>query len=104
MKKILLPFICACVGFVSPHAQNIPNPVIPRVADAGVMKYNGKYYIGGVGTNGDFYISQDLIHWSEPVHAITMDNEWTQGTGAKTIKYMQTICSTSMVNFIFTGQ
>ena len=46
MKKILLPFICACVGFVSPHAQNIPNPVIPRVADAGVMKYNGKYYIG----------------------------------------------------------
>ena len=83
MKKILLPFICACVGFVSPHAQNIPNPVIPRVADAGVMKYNGKYYIGGVGTNGDFYISQDLIHWSEPVHAITMDNEWTQGTGAK---------------------
>ena len=66
MKKILLPFICACVGFVSPHAQNIPNPVIPRVADAGVMEYNVQ----------------------EP----------------KTIKYMQTICSTSMVNFIFTGQ
>lgn len=83
MKKILLPFICACFGLAPSHAQNIPNPVIPRVADAGVMKYNGKYYIGGVGTNGDFYVSQDLIHWSEPVHVITMDNEWTRGTGAK---------------------
>lgn len=35
------------------------------VADAGVMKYNGKYYIGGVRTNGDFYVSDDLVHWGE---------------------------------------
>lgn len=43
--------------------QNIQNPVLPGVADAGVMKYNGKYYIGGVFTNGDFYVSDDLVHW-----------------------------------------
>lgn len=62
--------------------QPIPNPVLPRVADAGVLKYNGKYYIGGVHTDGDFYVSDDLVHWEAPVHAVTMDNEWTRGTGA----------------------
>lgn len=58
------------------------NPVLPGVADAGVMKYNGKYYLGGVGTDGDFYISPDLVHWPGRVHAVTMDNDWTRGTGA----------------------
>lgn len=61
----------------------IHNPVLPNVADAGVMKYNGKYYIGGVNTFGDFYVSEDLVKWKGPVHAVTMDNEWTKGTGAK---------------------
>ena len=51
-KKLLLPFAFACCG--SLFAQIIQNPVLPGVADAGVMKYNGKYYIGGVRTNGDF--------------------------------------------------
>ena len=63
-------------------SQNIPNPVIPGIADAGVIKYNGKYYIGGVFTNGDFHISEDLVNWTGPVHVIDMDNEWTAGTGA----------------------
>ncbi len=39
-KKLLLPFAFACCG--SLFAQNIQNPVLPGVADAGVMKYNGK--------------------------------------------------------------
>ena len=53
----------ACCG--SLFAQSIQNPVLPGVADAGVMKYNGKYYIGGVRTNGDFYVSDDLVHWGK---------------------------------------
>jgi GH43 family beta-xylosidase len=55
---------------------NIDNPVLPEVADAGVMKYNGRYYIGGVFTNGDFYVSKDLTHWEGPFHAVTMNNDW----------------------------
>lgn len=79
-KKLLLPFAFACCG--SLFAQNIQNPVLPGVADAGVMKYNGKYYIGGVRTNGDFYVSDDLVHWGKPIHVVTMDNDWTRGSGA----------------------
>ncbi|WP_300701170.1 family 43 glycosylhydrolase [Bacteroides sp.] len=79
-KKLLLPFAFACCSAL--FAQNIQNPVLPGVADAGAMKYNGKYYIGGVFTNGDFYVSDDLVHWSKPVHVVTMDNDWTKGTGA----------------------
>ena len=79
-KKLLLPFAFACCG--SLFAQNILNPVLPGVADAGVMKYNGKYYIGGVRTNGDFYVSDDLVHWGKPIHVVSMDNDWTRGSGA----------------------
>ena len=79
-KKLLLPFAFACCG--SLFAQNIQNPVLPGVVDAGVMKYNGKYYIGGVRTNGDFYVSDDLVHWGKPIHVVTMDNDWTRGSGA----------------------
>ena len=42
-KKILIFCAFACCGTF--FAQNIQNPVLPGVADAGVMKYNGKYYI-----------------------------------------------------------
>ena len=79
-KKLILPFVFACFGALS--AQNIDNPVLPGVADAGVIKYNGTYYIGGVFTNGDFYSSTDLVNWSGPFHVMDMDNEWTAGTGA----------------------
>ncbi|WP_373830059.1 family 43 glycosylhydrolase, partial [Bacteroides heparinolyticus] len=75
---LLLAFACCSTLF----AQNVLNPVLPGVADAGVMKYNGKYYIGGVHTNGDFYVSDDLVHWGRPVHVLSMGNEWTKGTGA----------------------
>lgn len=77
-------FICLLVGgsLSMANAQNIDNPVLPGVADAGVVKYNGKYYIGGVNTFGDFYVSDDLVHWGKPVHVVSMDNEWTKDTGA----------------------
>ena len=75
---LLLAFACCSTLF----AQNVLNPVLPGVADAGVMKYNGKYYIGGVHTNGDFYVSDDLVHWGRPVHVLSMDNEWTKGSRA----------------------
>lgn len=42
-KKILIFCAFACCGTL--FAQNIQNPVLPGVADAGVMKYNGKYYM-----------------------------------------------------------
>lgn len=60
----------------------IDNPVLPGVADAGVIKYNGEYYIGGVFTNGSFYTSKDLVKWSGPVHVFSMDNDWTEGPSA----------------------
>lgn len=80
-RRYSLPILLLAV-WLSGEAQNIPNPVLPGVADAGVMKYNGKYYIGGVNTFGDFYVSDDLVEWTGPVHAVTMDNDWTRGTGA----------------------
>lgn len=60
----------------------IDNPVLPGVADAGVIKFNGEYYIGGVFTDGSFYKSKDLIHWEGPIHVFSMDNDWTEGPSA----------------------
>ncbi|MBO4443434.1 MAG: family 43 glycosylhydrolase [Bacteroidaceae bacterium] len=59
------------------------NPVIPGIADAGVIRYAGKYYLGGVATFGDFFVSSDLLHWDERIHVFDLDNEWTHGTGAR---------------------
>jgi GH43 family beta-xylosidase len=61
--------------------QNIDNPVLPGVADAGVMKYNGRYYIGGVHTLGDFYVSTNLLDWGKPVHVVSMNNDWATPFG-----------------------
>ncbi|WP_158640499.1 family 43 glycosylhydrolase [Anseongella ginsenosidimutans] len=61
---------------------NIPNPVLPGVADAGVLHYNGEYYIGGVSTKGSFYVSPDLVNWEGPYHVFSMDNDWTEGPSA----------------------
>jgi len=68
-----------CMAALPGKAQNIQNPVLPGVADAGVMKFNGKYYIGGVFTNGDFYVSDNLVDWGSPVHVFTMENDWMKG-------------------------
>ena len=62
-------------------AQNIPNPILDNVADIGVLRYNGKYYLGGCRTDGNIYVSSDLVNWTKPVHAIHMDNLWSRGSG-----------------------
>ena len=84
-NKFSIALIVSLSGlFFSAFGQeNIPNPVLANVADAGVLKFNGKYYIGGVGTNGDFYYSTDLVKWEGPVHVMDMDNDWTRGTRAR---------------------
>lgn len=64
-------------------AQTLDNPVIPGISDCGVLRWAGKYYIGGVATYGDFLVSDDLVHWGGKVHAFDLDNKWTHGTGAK---------------------
>lgn len=82
MKRITFLFLLLCTA-LSFQAQNRVNPVIPGIADAGVIRYAGKYYLGGVATYGDFFVSSDLVHWDERVHVFDLDNEWTHGTGAK---------------------
>lgn len=78
--------VCSVVILLSPaqtlRAQRLPNPVLPGVCDAGVLRYNGRYYIGGVGTNGSFYYSDDLMNWRGPEHVFSMDNDWTNGPSA----------------------
>lgn len=68
-----------CMAAMALQAQNIKNPVLPGVADAGVIKFNGKYYIGGVFTNGDFYTSRDLVNWEGRTHVFSMENDWIKG-------------------------
>jgi GH43 family beta-xylosidase len=80
-KKTLLSFYLLLLALPLWSRENIDNPVLPGVADAGVMKYNGRYYIGGVFTRGDFYVSSDLVHWEGPVHAVSMNNEWATQFG-----------------------
>ncbi|MBR4756068.1 MAG: family 43 glycosylhydrolase [Bacteroidales bacterium] len=64
-------------------AQTVDNPVIRDIADCGVLRWAGHYYIGGVSTYGDFLVSDELVHWDGKVHAFDLDNQWTHGTGAK---------------------
>jgi hypothetical protein len=33
-------------------ATAAPNPVLPGVSDAGLFRFNGQYFLMGVGTNG----------------------------------------------------
>ena len=60
-----------------------PNPVLPGVADAGVIRFNGAYYLMGVGTDGAFWRSRDLKNWDGPHHAFSMDNDWATGDAGK---------------------
>ncbi len=59
-----------------------PNPILPGVADAGVLRYAGTYYLMGVGTSGAMYTSDDLVHWAGPEHAFSMHNAWATGPAA----------------------
>ena len=59
-----------------------PNPILPHTADAGLLRYDGKYYLMGVGTDGGLFVSDDLVHWSGPRHAFSMGNAWASGPAA----------------------
>ncbi len=82
LKIIFLTFILLYNVFNNCSALAQNNPVIERVADAGVINFNGKYYLAGVNTNGGFYISNNLVNWDGPVHIFSMNNEWTNGRSA----------------------
>lgn len=83
MKKLFKAALLSVLFALAPalyfplHAQN--NPVLEGIADVGVINFNGKYYLAGVATNGGYYISDDLIKWTGPVHVFSMDNDWTKG-------------------------
>lgn len=86
--KLLKAFLCfwlvlVAFGAWAQRPTSINNPVLPGVADAGVIRYNGEYYIGGVFTKGSFYHSSDLVNWEGPVHVFSMDNDWTAGPSAE---------------------
>jgi len=74
---VAVSFLLSALINFSLYAQS--NPVVEGVADAGVINFNGKYYMAGVATNGGFYVSDDLIKWTGPVHVFSMDNDWTRG-------------------------
>jgi len=59
---------------------SVPNPVLYKVADSGVMKYNGEYYILGTDTYGDMYSSENLVNWGQKTHVFSMNNAWATGT------------------------
>ncbi|MDB5158908.1 MAG: beta-xylosidase [Mucilaginibacter sp.] len=82
MKKLnicLLILLFMVLGLTNYRLYAQSNPVVEGVADAGVINFNGKYYLAGVATNGGFYVSADLIKWTGPVHVFSMDNDWTKG-------------------------
>lgn len=84
--KINKIFICLALSLACTQVQGqagFANPVIKGVADAGVLHWAGKYYLGGVHTYGDFFVSRNLVDWDRRVHVFDLDNEWTHGTGAK---------------------
>lgn len=80
LKTAAAAFAALCV--TTAGAQNVSNPVLEGIADAGVIKYAGKYYLGGVATYGDFFVSDNLTDWNKRIHVFDLDNDWTHGTGA----------------------
>ena len=81
MKVTLL--LCLTAIFISTTHIDAQNLIVNNVADAGVIKYDGNYYIGGVGTAGSVYISENLTNWSGPIHIFSMDNKWANGIASK---------------------
>ena len=68
-----------CLAITGLLSMGAPNPVLPNTADVGVFQYAGQYYLMGVRTSGGMYLSDDLVHWSGPEHAFSMDNTWATG-------------------------
>ncbi|MBN2310881.1 MAG: family 43 glycosylhydrolase [Candidatus Hydrogenedentes bacterium] len=81
-RRHALLFVLAACG-TAPQAGAVPNPVVPNAADCGVMRYNGRYYLMGVHTDGAIWHSADLVHWEGPVHAFSMANDWATGPAGR---------------------
>ncbi|HNT34361.1 MAG TPA: family 43 glycosylhydrolase [bacterium] len=96
---LLLLFGLFLFGVAVRRVHAVENPVLPSVADSGVMKHRGEYYLMGVGTNGHIYISDDLIQWKGTYPAMTMKNAWARG-GAAT-DWQIHACDLNYVNGVF---
>ncbi|WP_462374701.1 family 43 glycosylhydrolase [Segatella buccae] len=79
---VLMAALMLSMG-INAEGRKYANPVIPGVADAGCIRYAGNYYLGGVATHGDLYVSRNLVDWPEKIHVFDLDNQWTHGTGAR---------------------
>lgn len=77
----------------------VSNPALPGVADVGVFRHAGIYYLMGVGTSGGVYTSDDLVHWNGPVHVFSMNNTWTSGPSASDSEIHA--CDTVLHNGLF---
>lgn len=71
------------LSVIAVAALAVANPVLKDVADAGVLRHAGRYYIMGVGTHGDIQTSTDLVTWSKRIHAFSMDNAWATGRAGR---------------------
>ena len=96
-KRYLVTFIIFFVLILKSNA--VENPVLLKVADSGVLKYNGEYYLIGTGTSGQVYVSSDLMHWRDPIHVFSMNNNWTMGETAK--DHQIHACDLNYVNGLF---
>lgn len=82
-KQFLLLALAAGLTASAQVSTSYVNPVLRGVADAGVIRYAGKYYLGGVATMGDFFVSTDLVNWDRRIHVYDFDTDYNRGTGAQ---------------------
>ena len=97
--KFNLFFSCTFFLLAIAVAYGAPNPVLPGTADVGVIRFDNRYYLMGVGTNGSFYVSDDLVNWEGPFPAFSMNNEWAVGNAGKDAAIHA--CDIAMYNRVF---
>jgi len=77
----------------------VDNPVLGGVADSGILKFNGEYYLIGTYTSGNMFVSSDLVHWRGPFHVFSMNNQWAlNGAGSDS---QINACSIQYLNGLF---
>lgn len=72
------------VIFFTSLSYGVANPVISAtmVADCDAMKYNGQYYLIGLGTNGRMYTSNNLVNWTLSPAAVVGLPSWGSGNAS----------------------
>lgn len=69
----ILCFLLMSVGVSTQSVQpGWTNPLLP-MRDGAIERFMGKYYATGEAVKGNVYYTEDLIHWSEPVKAVSAD-------------------------------